>query len=448
MFSPKSKSRLHRSGLSSGVRTESSFQRVADERWAESLTLPQRSAHWALDEGDPADPIALSIGELSLPVVSDSDLGNLMRAEMHYKHSILQAGPQGHRVSAKGFADAKVSVLERDLALILDFPHDITGTVFNRRQNLRKAPRADLITAGWYCHAQRLVWPLVVVDLAPLIEPGLRLGEILQDGPGQHLGFQGAVEPFLLALSLGMARPPMAYPDSQSQQPNRQRRVGMVRITAPPRRTIVHQHRLGQPIATKGCGQLLLHGLSLLVPTGLQAQGKAGMIIHHPQGMTPLPVAQSKMPFEIHLPQLIGCLSLEALKGSVFARLLGVYSLMAAQNRVHRAAGGNFLVAQYLQPGPNRASAPSRIRIPKRQHLGFHLDRRSLRRLPRSPRPIPQSQLLGFPIPLQPFVAGLATNPKPTAQLLHVRFRLDRQLDKFSAHQHERPLFPRHAVPP
>src|SRR5262245_59369424 len=224
MFSPKSKSRLHRSGLSSGVRTESSFQRVADERWAESLTLPQRSAHWALDEGDPADPIALSIGELSLPVVSDSDLGNLMRAEMHYKHSILQAGPQGHRVSAKGFADAKVSVLERDLALILDFPHDITGTVFNRRQNLRKAPRADLITAGWYCHAQRLVWPLVVIDLAPLIEPGLRLGEILQDGPGQHLGFQGAVEPFLLALSLGMARPPMAYPDSQSQQPNRQRR--------------------------------------------------------------------------------------------------------------------------------------------------------------------------------------------------------------------------------
>jgi hypothetical protein len=56
------------------------------------------------------------------------------------------------------------------------------------------------------------------------------------------------------------------------------------------------------------------------------------MIVDHPQGMTPLPVAQSKMPFEIHLPQLIGGLPLEALKGPVLARLLRVDALMASQN--------------------------------------------------------------------------------------------------------------------
>ena len=60
-------------------------------------------------------------------IVSKSDLGNLMRAEMHRKHAILQSGPQGHRVSSKGFTHAKVPILKRNLALILNFAHHIAG---------------------------------------------------------------------------------------------------------------------------------------------------------------------------------------------------------------------------------------------------------------------------------------------------------------------------------
>ena len=215
-------------------------------------------------------------------IVSKSDLGNLMRAEIHRKHSILQGGPQRHGVSPKGFAYPKVPILKRDLSLILNFTHNIAGAIFNRRQNLRKAPQADLIAAGGDRHAQRLVRSLVVVDLTPLIKLRLHLAEITKHWPGQHLRFQGAVKPFFLALRLRMLRPPMSYPHTQTHQPNRQGRVGMIRIT-PPRRAIIHQHRLWQSIAAKRGGQLLLHRLSLLVSAGLQAQRKAGMIVEHRQ---------------------------------------------------------------------------------------------------------------------------------------------------------------------
>src|SRR4030095_3216383 len=74
--------------------------------------------------------------------------------------------------------------------------------------------------------------------------------------------------------------------------------------------------------------------------------------IHHPQRMTPLSVAQGKMPFEIHLPQLIGGFPLEALPGLVFARLAQVHPPMPSQNRVDRAAGGDLGRAPTPRAGP------------------------------------------------------------------------------------------------
>jgi hypothetical protein len=193
---------------------------------------------------------------------------------------------------------------------------------------------------------------------------------------------------------------------------------------------------------------MLLHRLSLLIPASLQAQGKAGVIVDHPQRMTPLSVAQGKMPFEIHLPQLIGRFSFEALPGLVLARQAQIDSPMSSQNRMNRATGRNLALAYVLHPGPDLASAPRRILIPNRQYSCFDLRRRSLRPVPWAARPIPQPRLSCGSIPLQPFVPGLAADPKPLAQLFHVRFRLDRQLDKLSAQQHKRSFFPRHALRP
>jgi hypothetical protein len=59
------------------------------------------------------------LGDSASGVLFKSELGNLMRAEMHRKHSILQGGPQRHGVSPKGFSYPKVPILKRDLSLIL-----------------------------------------------------------------------------------------------------------------------------------------------------------------------------------------------------------------------------------------------------------------------------------------------------------------------------------------
>jgi len=159
----------------------------------------------------------------ALGIVSKPDLGNLMRAEMHRKHAILQGGPQGHRITSKGLAHAEVPILKRDLSLVLHFTHHIAGAILDRRQDRRKSPRADLIATGRHRHVQRLMRPLAVVDLTPLIEPRLHLAEVTQHQSCQHLRFQGAVKPFLLAMRLGMVRPPMPHSHSQPQQPNCQR---------------------------------------------------------------------------------------------------------------------------------------------------------------------------------------------------------------------------------
>src|SRR5512145_2748790 len=107
-----------------------------------------------------------------------------MRTEMHGKHSLLQGRPHGDWIASKGCADAKVPVVKRNPALVLDFAHDIAGAVFNPWQNLRKGSGADLVASRRDRHPQRLVRPLVVINLTPLVKPGLHLGKIAKHRPG------------------------------------------------------------------------------------------------------------------------------------------------------------------------------------------------------------------------------------------------------------------------
>ena len=99
-----------------------------------------------------------------------------------------------------------------------------------------------------------------------------------------------------------------------------------------PRRPVVHQHGVRQPIAAEGCRQGRNHAVAALVGTRSQHQRKPRVIVEHRQRMTAPAAAERKMPLEVHLPQLVGRRLLEALPRLTPLRCLGRNQPVAVQN--------------------------------------------------------------------------------------------------------------------
>jgi len=85
------------------------------------------------------------------------------------------------------------------------------------------------------------------------------------------------------------------------------------RPVARPGRAVVAEDRQGQAVALKGLLQLRLHRQALLIGAGLQQEVVAAVIVAGGQGIAALAVVDEEVALEVHLPQLIGCASLEAL---------------------------------------------------------------------------------------------------------------------------------------
>jgi hypothetical protein len=68
----------------------------------------------------------------------------------------------------------------------------------------------------------------------------------------------------------------------------------------------------------------------LLIAAGTQPNAKAGMIVQDCQGMTPTSVAQRKVTFEVHLPEIVGPFRFEPLPGTVLATLFRIKPTMTA----------------------------------------------------------------------------------------------------------------------
>jgi len=256
----------------------------------------------------------------------------------------------------------------------------------------------------------------MVIDRAPLIQALLHSTQIGKDRAIENLGFQRAMETLFFALSLRMARPTVTNPNAQLQQPDRQRSVGMLAVTAPGR-AVIQQHPLRQSVTAKGFRQSLLNRVPPLIAAPLQADGIAGMIIQHRQGVTAGSIAQGKMPFEVHLPQLIGGLMLETLPRLMFGRLGRVDPPMPLQYGMYGTGGWQPGLTQGLQPRPNLASSPSWVRIAHRQHLLLGLPSRPSGRALRTARPIAKSLFRILPVASQPFVARGGADGKAPTQL-------------------------------
>src|SRR5256884_2026638 len=330
------------------------------------------------------------------------DLGNPMSTKIDLPDPIGQGGPQGHRISPKRFAEPKGPVVEGNLAVVSNRAHDGLGTIVDVGQDFRKRAGADLITTGRHRHPQSLVGALVIIDLAPQVK---------------------------------------------AQQPDRQRGIGMVRVISP-RRPVIHQHALRQSIATKRFPQDPLNGLARFIPAGLQTQRIARMIIQNRQGMATLPIAQAKVAFEVHLPQLIGGHLLKPLPGPMLGRCGRVYASLTPQNLVNRTRGGNACQTQSLQARLGLPGPPSWMAVPQADNLLFHLAAGPSGRLARPTAAILQTCPPFGSIPLPPLVPLVPTDAKTLAQSGDIHVRLTGQLHKLPTQRHDRHLFPGHGYPP
>src|SRR2546429_896688 len=375
------------------------------------------------------------------------DLGNPMSTKIDLPDPIGQGGPQGHRISPKRFAEPKGPVVEGNLAVVSNRAHDGLGTIVDVGQDFRKRAGADLITTGRHRHPQSLVGALVIIDLAPQVKAGLHRGVIPVTAALQHFQLQGAMEALFLALSLRMIRATMTDANAQAQQPDGQRGIGMVRVISP-RRPVIHQHALRQSIATKRFPQDPLNGLARFIPAGLQTQRIPRMIIRIRQGMATLPIAQAKVAFEVHLPQLIGGHLLKPLPGPMLGRCGRVYASLTPQNLVNRTRGGNACQTQGLQARLDLPGPPSWMAVPQADNLLFHLAAGPSGRLARPTAAILQTCPPFGSIPLQPPVPLVPTDAKTLAQSGDIHVRLTGQLHKLPTQRHDRHLFPGHGYPP
>src|SRR5229473_2690017 len=366
-----------------------------------------------------------------------------MGGKIDFVNPIRERWPQGHRITAKRFADAKLTIAEKDLAIALHFPHLVDRSVLQGRQLFRERPRARLISTSRHGHAQGLMRPHVIVTIAPLIKTNLQAFKVAEDPLGQYLHFQTAMKAFVFALGLRMIRPTVTNANPQVQKPHRQRRVLMFEVITPGR-PVVHQHALRQAITAKSSGQLLLHGPGLLIGATLQAQRITRVIIEHGQRMTTLAVAQSKVTFEIHLPQLIRSLLFKALVAARHLVKLRRHAPVSLQDRMHSALGHR-RTSGSLQTPFDLARAPA-ILIANRQHLFFYGRGGAARRMLRPPRSISQPRGSGLLVSLTPFVSRLSADPKPLAQFAEIASWLTRQRQKLLSQAHGRTLLPRHVA--
>src|ERR1700722_11886139 len=108
------------------------------------------------------------------------------------------------------------------------------------------------------------------------------------------------------------------------------------------------------------------------------------MVVCDRQRMAATTVDRTEIALEIHLPQLVGRLSLKPLHGSTLERLLLLDAIMTMQNRRDRAGGRDCSAPQGHQAGPQLAASPRRMPIPQLQHLRFDCRARRLAKTPRT----------------------------------------------------------------
>jgi len=148
----------------------------------------------------------------------------------------------------------------------------------------------------------------------------------------------------------------------------------------------------------------------LFVGAGKESDTVPGVIIEHSQGVTATG-GGGEMPFEIHLPELVGPISLEA-DESTSCGGLRANALVSAKDRRDRARGWHVLPLEREQAGMEFSTFPCRVLVAQSQHFSLHVARGASGRAARSATLVAQARIAVCAKTCQPLVAGLATDVK------------------------------------
>lgn len=112
-----------------------------------------------------------------------------------------------------------------------------------------------------------------------------------------------------------MIRPPVGEIDPQAQKPDSKSGEAHARIGGRPRAGIIAEDPIRKAIALESAAEGGLDMGTISGGTGAQDQSEAGVIVEDAKGETASAAHQREIAFKIHLPQLVGKLVSEALKG-------------------------------------------------------------------------------------------------------------------------------------
>src|SRR5882672_7477097 len=226
-----------------------------------------------------------------------------VRQEQYFDAAVGGAGAQADGLTREGVTHFPRLVAITQPATAIDFAGFYANGIFERGQDFWVGAWTGPVTLHWRFQAQGFMRALGIVNGPPAIKGSLDLGLIAPATAGQHFGLERSMKAFFLALGLRMICPAMTGADAQAHQPHVQ---GSVFVSAAaPRRAVIPEYAGGQAIAAKGANHMPLHGGLPLIRARHQQDVVAGVVVQCAQWMAAT-LVQSKMTFEIHLPQLIG----------------------------------------------------------------------------------------------------------------------------------------------
>jgi hypothetical protein len=225
------------------------------------------------------------------------------------------------------------------------------------------------------------------------------------------------MESLVLALGLRVIGSAVADPDTESQEPDGEDGVGIVRVISP-RRAVVHEHPDGKAMMAEQAGQGGLNGLVAFIGTGNQSESIAGVVVEDGERMTAFAVGHANVPFEIHLPEVVGVGPLESLPVSRLSRSWSIEAIVATQNGGNRTGRRDERLFGIEEVGAKLPAAPGWMLVAGLENEGFEIVDGSLRAgegLAGSIR-----KMLVFVESSQPLVGRFATDLEAVGELRNV----------------------------
>ena len=145
----------------------------------------------------------------------------------------------------------------------------------------------------------------------------------LEKLPARRTSAPSPVEAFLLAERLRMEGAAVCHLHPETHEPHCELGVmGRIqaagRIGRAPGRAVVHEHSVGKPVPEEGPGQLVSNRSGPLISAGAEVQRKAGAVVQDRDRIDLGALSGREVALEIHLPELVRSLLLEAGPAGVF----------------------------------------------------------------------------------------------------------------------------------